>query len=558
MLSRLAVGVHGAVVRSRFGASVSDFWGSSEAIFHHRLAFLLVCGPIVLIGDSLELFGEFTAFALAGVALVPLAERLSFVTEQVAAHTNGTIGALLNATFGNAPELLISASALRQGFYRVVQLALLGSILCNLLFVFGVSCLIGGLRYHTQEVRMTSGNVSVGMLLIATSGLILPAALKISNEEMFTKPDNADAALLFSRFNSCVMFAMYVMYVFFQLVTHKDEFEDDDRDVDDDHHRLRHHHGVVGTLGNNNDEDDDDRHRTIEMAEYFSDVNGALSRENDRPLPIPMGNGATTNGTNDEEDDESTSSDDDDPKHSLLQSSVVEPANTIPQEILTKKQRQINHKRLKPQSQLQDIEYFHLPTMQPRSNEAFIIKEEAQISLQAGIVWLLAITIAISAMSDVLVDTIDGFALKSHISEVFTSVVVLPFFSNIAEQVSAVLFAYRNKMDLCVGITAGSAVQISLGVLPGTVLIGWAMDRSMSLFFNGFETCCLLMGVLSVSVILQGGTTNWLAGLFFIGVYLMIAAGFWFHLSEDLSTDEELLRYRNATTTTVVVGDGGG
>lgn len=169
------------------------------------------------------------------------------------------------------------------------------------------------------------------------------------------------------------------------------------------------------------------------------------------------------------------------------------------------------------------------------------IRNSAQISLRAGVVWLLTITVCISAMSDIIVDTIDGFAQKSHMSEIFTSVIIIPFFSNIAEQVSAVIFAYRNKMDLCVGITAGSAIQISLCVLPGTVLIGWAMDRSMSLFFGGFETICLVMGVLSVSVILQGGTTNWLAGLFFISIYHMIAAGFWFHSREDLSTDEELL-----------------
>jgi len=77
------------------------------------------------------------------------------VTEQVAEHTNGTIGALLNATFGNAPELLIASAALRKGFYRVVQLAMLGSMLTNLLFVFGISCMIGGFRWQVQELRIT-------------------------------------------------------------------------------------------------------------------------------------------------------------------------------------------------------------------------------------------------------------------------------------------------------------------------------------------------------------------------------------------------------------------
>jgi Ca2+:H+ antiporter len=162
------------------------------------------------------------------------------------------------------------------------------------------------------------------------------------------------------------------------------------------------------------------------------------------------------------------------------------------------------------------------------------------MSLRAGIVWLFALTICISALSDILVDTIDGFAQRMHISEVFTSMVILPFFSNVAEQVSAVLFAYRNEMDLCVGVTVGSAIQIATFVLPGCVLIGAAVDRSMTLFFHGYETVCLLLGVLCVSSILQGGTTNWLVGVFLMGIYIMIATGIWFHESENLSTDAEI------------------
>ena len=172
--------------------------------------------------------------------------------------------------------------------------------------------------------------------------------------------------------------------------------------------------------------------------------------------------------------------------------------------------------------------------------------EKALMSFRAGIVWLFVITLCISAMSDILVQTIDGFALRMKLSEVFTALVIVPFFSNIAEQTSSILFAYRNEMDLCVGITVGSAIQISLFVLPGCVLVGWAIDRSMSLFFHGFETCCLLVGVLSVTAVLQGGTSNWLTGLFCIGVYCMIAVGFWFHQIEDLSVDEELVLH-NAT-----------
>ena len=162
------------------------------------------------------------------------------------------------------------------------------------------------------------------------------------------------------------------------------------------------------------------------------------------------------------------------------------------------------------------------------------------MSLRAGIVWLLIITLCISAMSDILVDTIDGFALRMRLSEVFTSMVVVPFFSNVAEQVSAVLFAYRNEMDLCVGVTVGSAIQVATFVLPGCVLIGMVVDRSMTLYFHGYETMCMFLAVIVVAAVLQGGTTNWLVGATLIGIYVMIAAGIWFHELEDLSIDAEL------------------
>ncbi len=222
---------------------------STELIFRTKLAWLLLFGPIALLGET-GVFGASACFIFAGLTLIPLAERLSFVTEEVACHTSQTIGALLNATFGNAPELLISSAALREGFYRVVQLTLLGSILTNLLFVFGLSCLVGGLRYQVQELRIVSGNASIGMLVLAVSGLALPAALMLSNE-MISKSEereyidkNGDgisdindgpthSMIGFSRFNAVLMISGYLMYLLFQLGSHRDEFEDATDEGDD-------------------------------------------------------------------------------------------------------------------------------------------------------------------------------------------------------------------------------------------------------------------------------------------------------------------------------------
>jgi Ca2+:H+ antiporter len=151
-------------------------------------------------------------------------------------------------------------------------------------------------------------------------------------------------------------------------------------------------------------------------------------------------------------------------------------------------------------------------------------------------------------MSDILVDTLEGFAQRANLSQVFTSLVVVPYFSNIAEQASAILFAYRNEMDLCIGVSVGSAIQIGALVMPGSVLIGYLMDRSMTLYFHGFETMCYLFAVVVVGAVVQGGTTNWLVGATMIAIYVMMAAGFWVHETENLSVDAESF-IRNTTGT---------
>lgn len=422
--------------------------------------------------------------------------RLSFVTEQVAEHTNESFGALLNATFGNAPELLISYAALRAGYYRVVQLTLLGSILTNLLFVFGVSCLVGGYKHSVQELRMTSGNVSIGMLFIATAGLLLPAALKMSNQEAFSLATSSGGIttteLQYSRINSLFMILIYVGYLFFQLHTHKEEYEDSPP--------------PPPPLSSAPSTPNRVSPRRLRNTDIAKNRNLAANADEELLLPesslfVPQCHDSSHIVNNVSNGTDCTVDIDDSCSGEMATTTTFDAINKV-----------------------------HHPLM----------------TFRAGILWLFIITLCISAMSDIIVDTIHSFAIKVNFSEVFTALVVVPFFSNIAEQTSSILFAYRNEMDLCVGITVGSAVQISLFVLPGSVLIGWVVGRSMSLFFHGFETASLLMGVLTVTAVLQGGTSNWLTGLFCIGVYGMIAVGFWFHQVEDLSVDEEIT-LRNET-----------
>ena len=88
-------------------------------------------------------------FLLNFIVLIPLAKLLGIATEEIALRTNDTVGGLLNATFGNLIEMIISILALQKGLLRVVQASLMGSILGNMLLVLGLSFLMGGLKYKT-------------------------------------------------------------------------------------------------------------------------------------------------------------------------------------------------------------------------------------------------------------------------------------------------------------------------------------------------------------------------------------------------------------------------
>ena len=91
-------------------------------------------------------------FLLAALALLPLATLIVHSTEEIAARTGPAIGGLLNATFGNLPELIIAMVALRAGLLDMVRASLIGALLANVLLALGISFLLGGRRYHEQEI----------------------------------------------------------------------------------------------------------------------------------------------------------------------------------------------------------------------------------------------------------------------------------------------------------------------------------------------------------------------------------------------------------------------
>ncbi|KAM2859719.1 hypothetical protein COP2_025108 [Malus domestica] len=187
-------------------------------LFKAKINMLLPFGPLaILLHYITGKHGWVFFFSLVGI--VPLAERLGYATEQLAFYTGPTVGGLLNATFGNATEMIISIYALKNGMIRVVQQSLLGSILSNMLLVLGCAFFTGGI-IHYQKIQVfnkSAALVNSGLLLMAVMGLMFPAVLHFTRSEIhFGKSE-----LSLSRFSSCVMLVAYASYLFFQLRSHR-------------------------------------------------------------------------------------------------------------------------------------------------------------------------------------------------------------------------------------------------------------------------------------------------------------------------------------------------
>ncbi|HEY9697524.1 MAG TPA: calcium/proton exchanger [Trichocoleus sp.] len=135
---------------------------------------LLIFIPISIAAEHLG-WGALTVFITSAIAIVPLAIWLSTATEEVALITGPSIGALLNAVFGNATELIIALVALRAGLIDIVKASITGTIISNLLLVMGLSMLLGGLRFKEQKFQPVVARVNGSTMTLAVTAIVLPA-----------------------------------------------------------------------------------------------------------------------------------------------------------------------------------------------------------------------------------------------------------------------------------------------------------------------------------------------------------------------------------------------
>ena len=171
-------------------------------------------------------------FALNFFAIIPLAAVLSFATEEIAHRLGETLGGLVNATFGNAVELIVSIVALRAGEIEVVQASMLGSILSNLLLVLGMCFLLGGIynmrdsNGHGSEQSFAQGTAQTtcSLMALSSASMIIPAAL-YGVLDGADKGEKDHSILVLSRGTSLILLFLYCLYLYFALHTHKELFE---------------------------------------------------------------------------------------------------------------------------------------------------------------------------------------------------------------------------------------------------------------------------------------------------------------------------------------------
>ncbi|KAF6153614.1 hypothetical protein GIB67_027481 [Kingdonia uniflora] len=371
-----------------------------EVVLGTKLYVLFPTIPLVIFAKFLHL-GRPWIFALSLLGLALLAERVSFLTEQISLYTGPTVGGLLNATCGNAAELIIALLALHKRKIDMVKYSLLGSILSNILLVLGSSLFCGGLANLGKEQKYDRKQADVNSLLLLLGLFCHMFPLMFRCGSTFV-PDNATLQL--SRTCSIVMLITYAAYLIFQLKTHRQFFEAqvEETDLDD-----------------------------------------------------------------------------------------------------------------------------------------AVVTEEAVIGFKSAVAWLVGMTAVVALLSEYLVGTIEDASTSWGISVSFISIILLPIVGNAAEHSGAIIFAFKNKLDISLGVALGSATQISMFVIPLTVIVGWIMGIEMDLDFNLLETGSLAFSILITAFALQDGTSHYMKGLVLMLCYIAIGACF-FLLKHPIKSSHDI------------------
>ncbi|MBS4220240.1 calcium/proton exchanger [Bacillus sp. FJAT-49711] len=336
--------------------------------------------PLVVIGSLLH-FPSVLMFIISCLTIISLASVMGRATESLTIVAGPRIGGLLNATFGNAVELIISIFALKAGLISIVLASLTGSVIGNLLLVAGLSFFLGGLKFKRQNFNVFDARHNSGLLMFAVIvAFIIP--------EMFTRGMDETKTISLSIGVSIIMMILYIAALYFKLVTHR---------------------GVYNT----------------------------------------------------------------------------------------------------------------------KESEENIEHEEPEWKIGKATIILGLATLAVAYTSEKLVHTFHEVGEKFGWSELFIGVIIVAIVGNAAEHASAILMAFKDKMDVAVEIAVGSTLQIAMFVAPILVLVSLFFPVSMPLVFTIPEIVAMVTSVLLTIVIVNDGESNWFEGATLLAAYFIMGIGFY-------------------------------
>ncbi len=342
---------------------------------------LLIFVPIAIIA-KLAGAEPVPIFILAALGIVPLADIMGEATEELAVHTGPKLGGLLNATLGNAAELIITIFALREGLLDLVKASIVGSILGNLLLVLGLSLLLGGLKNGLQKFDTRTAGMNATLVILAVIALAIPSLFDVAIHNL------SAAELGLSEGVAVVMIVLYALSILYTFTA---------------------------------------------------------------KAPSKLGE--------------------------------------------------------------QEAEEHH----------------KAKWSIRTSIIILLAATVGIAVLSEMLVSSVEPVTHTLGLTEFFIGIIIIPLVGNIAEHLVAVQVALKNKMELSLAVSLGSSLQVALFVAPVLVFISLLMGGgTLLLVFSGFELIALVAASLVAAFVALDGESNWLEGAMLLAVYLMIALAFFY------------------------------
>jgi Ca2+:H+ antiporter len=338
----------------------------------------LVIGLPVAIASRLLHGPDWLTLAASAISLLPLAGWIGTATEHAASRMGPGLGGLLNATFGNAAELIIAIFALRRGLVDLVKASLTGSIIGNTLLILGLSAFVGGLKHGTQKFSVKPTGRHAAMMILAISAMALPAVFATVEHDAFVREEVSIGVAV-------LLLLTYAAYVYFSYFSRqRDEFE-----------AVPH----------------EDRQQAWSIRKSLLVLGGAV-------------------------------------------------AGTV-------------------------------------------------------------------VASELLVHAVEPVSRAAGISQLFLGLILIPIVGNAAEHYSAIVFAWRNKMDLSLSVAANSSTQIAVFVAPLLVLIS-LFFRPMDLIFQPIELVTLFASSAIFAYISLDGESNWLEGIQLLSLYLIAAVAFYF------------------------------